>query len=109
MLDTKLRNAEYNMDTLHAWYLGQAQSLRLYGYLIIMVFYLIWGAHAFSHGLIHQGIIKTLTSAMLLSFVHAVATRDPNVTAYEMTPIIVALTVTVVTFLFRILRPRRNL
>lgn len=91
-----------NLDSILDWYIAYAQILRAVSYLIVMLFFILWGAWAVWHGLYHRAAIQLGTGLMLGSFIWAVLDRDPRIALYITTPILIALSIIVVAFVFRI-------
>lgn len=77
-------------------------QIRAVSYVLIMLFYLVWGVYSLFMGLYHRAAIKLLTSAVLFSAMQYAMTGNPLIPIYLTTPITVALAVAVGTFVIRL-------
>ncbi len=87
------------------WFVKAGPDIRSICYLLACVFYLIWGIYAIRATNYHRGVIKILTFATLASFIVVAVTRNPWVTAYISTPLLIALAVAASTFMIRLILP----
>lgn len=84
------------------WYIENARILRGVSYLIILGFFLLWGASSVYNKMYHRAALKIGTSLMLLSFTLRILNPDPRISLYVTTPILVILALVVVLFIARI-------
>ncbi len=90
------------MSDLYDWYVHNAPTLRAVAYIVVMMFFGIWGVWALSHGLYHRGSIKLLMGLTLLSLPLRIYTGDNRWSLWLTTPALVTLAIVVVIFLIRL-------
>jgi hypothetical protein len=95
------RNMTMHLYNILDWYIENAMAIRGVSYLIVMLFFILWGAWAVIHKLYHRAAIKLGTGLMLGSFVWIAVNRDQRIALYVTTPILVVLAIVVIAFVVR--------
>lgn len=79
------------MHDFLAWYISVALFLRVGSYVVIAIFFLMWGAHRLLTGMRLEAAIQLLTGLSFIVSIHLSLLREPTVSLLFATPSAVVL------------------